>query len=343
MLNKIKWIKATSIATFTLLISSVSASALANEVNIYSYRQTFLIEPILEKFTAQTGIKTNVVFAKSGLIERLKKDGRYSPADVVLTSDFARLMQISDEGLSQAVSSDILTANIPSQFRDNDNQWFALTKRVRNVYASKERMANLSGISYEDLAKPQYKNKVCMRSSKHPYNIALVASMIAHHGSAETKTWLQGLKANLARKPQGNDRGQVKAVKEGECDLALGNSYYFGVMQQDPEQKKWADSVNILFPNQHDRGAHINVSGIAMTKYAPNQDSAKKLMEFLSSSQAQQVYASVNMEYPVNPTVKPSEIVASWGAFKEDNLAMTKVAENRQAAIMLLDEVKFDL
>ncbi|WP_405054132.1 Fe(3+) ABC transporter substrate-binding protein [Thalassotalea nanhaiensis] len=338
-----KWIKATSIATFTLLISSVSASALANEVNIYSYRQTFLIEPILEKFTAQTGIKTNVVFAKSGLIERLKKDGRYSPADVVLTSDFARLMQISDEGLSQAVSSDILTANIPSQFRDNDNQWFALTKRVRNVYASKERMANLSGISYEDLAKPQYKNKVCMRSSKHPYNIALVASMIAHHGSAETKTWLQGLKANLARKPQGNDRGQVKAVKEGECDLALGNSYYFGVMQQDPEQKKWADSVNILFPNQHDRGAHINVSGIAMTKYAPNQDSAKKLMEFLSSSQAQQVYASVNMEYPVNPTVKPSEIVASWGAFKEDNLAMTKVAENRQAAIMLLDEVKFDL
>ena len=343
MLNKIKWIKATSIATFTLLISSVSASALANEVNIYSYRQTFLIEPILEQFTAQTGIKTNVVFAKSGLIERLKKDGRYSPADVVLTSDFARLMQISDEGLSQAVSSDILMANIPSQFRDNDNQWFALTKRVRNVYASKERMANLSGISYEDLAKPQYKNKVCMRSSKHPYNIALVASMIAHHGSAETKTWLQGLKANLARKPQGNDRGQVKAVKEGECDLALGNSYYFGVMQQDPEQKKWADSVNILFPNQHDRGAHINVSGIAMTKYAPNKDSAKKLMEFLSSAQAQQVYASVNMEYPVNPTVKPSEIVASWGDFKEDNLAMTKVAENRQAAIMLLDEVKFDL
>lgn len=343
MLNKNSWIKATSIATFTLFMATISASTLANEVNIYSYRQTFLIEPILEKFTAQTGIKTNVVFAKDGLIERLKKDGRYSPADVVLTSDFARLMQLSDEGLSQAVDSDILSANIPSQFRDDNDQWFALTKRVRNVYASKDRMASLSGISYEDLADPKYKNKVCMRSSKHPYNIALVASMIAHHGTENTKTWLQGLKANLARKPQGNDRGQVKAVKEGECDLALGNSYYFGVMQQDPQQKVWADAVNILFPNQSDRGAHINVSGIAMTKYAPNKDSAKKLMEFLSSTQAQQVYASVNMEYPVNPAVKPSTIVASWGAFKEDTLAMTNIAENRQAAIKLLDEVKFDL
>ncbi|WP_405054191.1 Fe(3+) ABC transporter substrate-binding protein [Thalassotalea psychrophila] len=337
------WIKATSIATFTLLLTSVSANTLANEVNIYTYRQTFLIEPILEKFTAQTGIKTNIVFAKDGLIERLKKDGRYSPADVVLTSDFARLMQISDEGLSQPVSSDILATNIPSQFRDDNNHWFALTKRVRNVYASKDRMASLSGVSYEELADSKYKNKVCMRSSKHPYNIALVASMIAHHGTAETKTWLQGLKANLARKPQGNDRGQVKAVKEGECDLALGNSYYFGVMQQNPEQKVWADAVNILFPNQNNRGAHINVSGIAMTKYAPNKASAKKLMEFLSSAQAQQVYASVNMEYPVNPAVKPSSIVASWGSFKEDELAMTKIAENRQAAIKLLDEVKFDL
>lgn len=343
MLNRINWLKTISIATFSMIITAIPATSLANEVNIYSYRQTFLIEPILDKFTAQTGIKTNVVFAKNGLIERLKKDGRYSPADLVLTSDFSRLMQISDQGLSQAVSSDVLVANIPSQFRDDNNHWFALTKRVRNVYASKDRMASLSGISYEDLAKPEYKNKVCMRSSKHPYNIALVASMIAHHGSVETKTWLQGLKANLARKPQGNDRGQVKAVKEGECDLALGNSYYFGVMQQDAEQKKWADAVNILFPNQNNRGSHINVSGIAMTKYAPNKDAAKKLMEFLSSAQAQQVYASVNMEYPVNPKVKPSSIVASWGEFKEDNLAMTEIAAHRQAAIKLLDEVKFDL
>lgn len=338
-----KSIKTKTLILITAIATSIAPSVVAQEVNIYSYRQTFLIEPILEKFTAETGIKTNVVFAKNGLIERLKKDGKYSPADVVLTSDFARLMQISEEGLSQAVSSEELNNNIPSQFRDENNQWFALTKRVRNVYASKARMSQLTHITYEDLAKPEYKNKVCMRSSKHPYNIALVASMLAHHGEAQTKTWLQGLKANLARKPQGNDRGQVKAVKEGECDLALGNSYYFGVMQNNPEQKQWADAVNIIFPNQVNRGSHINVSGIAMTKYAPNKEAAQTLMEYLSSSKAQHVYASVNMEYPVNPQVKPSDVVASWGEFKEDQLAMSKIAANRQAAIKLLDQVKFDL
>lgn len=343
MLKKINSFKTVSLALLTTIACSFAPSVLAEEVNIYSYRQTFLIEPILEQFTAETGIKTNVVFAKQGLIERLKKDGKYSPADVVLTSDFARLMQISDEGLSQAVNSDVLNNNIPTQFRDDSNHWFALTKRVRNVYASKERMADVTQITYEDLAKPEYKNKICMRSSKHPYNIALVASMIAHHGEAKTTTWLEGLKANLARKPQGNDRGQVRAVKEGECDLALGNSYYFGVMQNNPEQKQWADAVNILFPNQENRGSHINVSGIAMTKYAPNKAAAQTLMEYLSSTKAQHVYASVNMEYPVNPQVKPSDVVAAWGEFKEDPLAMSEIAENRKKAIKLLDQVKFDL
>ncbi|NMP15206.1 Fe(3+) ABC transporter substrate-binding protein [Thalassotalea sp. Y01] len=338
-----KWIKSTSAAVLTLMAGSIFASANAEEVNIYSYRQSFLIEPILSKFTEQTGIKTNVVFAKKGLVEKLKKEGQYSPADVLLSSDFSRLMEMTSAGLSQPVNSDVLNKNIPSQFRDVDQHWYALTKRVRNVYASKERMGELTGISYEALAAPEYKGKICMRSSKHPYNIALIASMIAHHGEAQTKTWLEGLKANLARKPQGNDRAQVRAVKEGECDLALGNSYYFGVMQSIPEQKVWADAVNILFPNQGDRGAHVNVSGIAMTKYAPNKDAAVKLMEFLSSEVAQQSYASVNMEYPVNPQVKPSEIVASWGEFKEDTIALSEISKHRKTAIKLLDQLKFDL
>ncbi|WP_371186562.1 Fe(3+) ABC transporter substrate-binding protein [Thalassotalea maritima] len=313
------------------------------EVNIYSYRQPFLIEPILAKFTEQTGITANIVYAKSGLVEKLKKEGEYSPADILLTSDFARLMEMTESGLSQVVESDVLDTNIPAQFRDEQHHWYALTKRVRNVYASKARLADLQDISYEALANPEYQGKICMRSGKHPYNLGLVASMIAHHGEADTKTWLEGLKANQARKPQGNDRAQVRAIKEGECDLAIGNSYYFGKMLLDPEQKVWADSVNILFPNQQDRGSHINVSGVAMTKHAPNKQHAIALIEFLSSAQAQQDYAEVNMEYPVNPNVKASQMVASWGDFKEDSIALSEIVKHRATAIKLLDEVKFDL
>ncbi|MDN3652014.1 Fe(3+) ABC transporter substrate-binding protein [Thalassotalea ponticola] len=332
-----------AVALLSVLSVSVSTQVSAKEVNIYSYRQPFLIEPILAQFSEQTGIKTNVVFAKKGLLEKLKKEGRYSPADVLLTSDFARLIEMTEAGLSQAVRSDVLNANIPQHFRDSDQHWYALTKRVRNIYASKERMGDLTNISYEDLAKPEYRGKICMRSSKHPYNIALIASMIAHHGEQQTRVWLEGVKANLARKPQGNDRAQVRAIKEGECDLGLGNSYYFGVMQQNPEQKAWADAVNILFPNQQSRGAHVNVSGIALTKYAPNKDEAIKLMEFLSSQAAQQAYASVNMEYPVNPNVAASDIVASWGTFKEDTIALSEITKHRKTAIKLLDQLKFDL
>jgi len=331
--------------TLAVLIGlTVSAPALADDaVNIYSFRQPFLIQPILDDFTKQTGIETNVVFAKKGLIERVKREGKHSRADLVLTSNFSDLVQLDELNLTQAINSETVNENVPAKFRDNEGQWIALTKRVRNVYSSKDRMGPLADLSYEDLALPKYKGKLCTRSGKHPYNLGLVASMIAHHGEAQTKQWLEGVKANLARKPQGNDRAQVKAVKEGLCDLALGNSYYFGKMIQDPAQKTWADAVNINFPNQGDRGSHINVSGVVMTKYAKNPENALKLIEFMTDNKAQNMYASVNMEYPVKPGVELSSLVASWGNFTEDSLPLDEISKYRPLALKLIDEVKFDL
>jgi len=327
---------------FLIVVTSVSYAD-SQEVNIYSYRQPFLIDPITEQFTKETGIKVNIIYAKDGIAEKLQREGKYSPADLVLTSDFNRLLEITDKGLTQSVESEVLSQNIPSQYRDDDSHWFALTTRARVIYASKERIDNAETLSYEDLASEKFKGKICVRSGKHPYNISLVASMIAHHGEAETKAWLLGLKDNLARKPQGNDRGQVKAIKEGVCDVSLGNSYYYGKMLTDEAQKPWAEAVNIIFPNQNDRGAHINISGVAMAKYAPNKENALALMNFLSNEQAQSLYASLNMEYPVNTKVEPSEIVKSWGDYQADTLSLTTIAKYHTAAFKLLDEVKFDL
>jgi iron(III) transport system substrate-binding protein len=326
------------------LLLLVAGSALAdNVVNIYSYRQPFLINPILGTFTKTTGIITKVVFAKKGLLERLKREGKFSPADVVLTANFSLMLQLTDSNVTQAFQSDTVNKNVPEAMRDPNQQWIALTKRVRNIYSSKARMGDLSNVSYEDLASKQYKGKICTRSGKHPYNIALVSSMIAHHGEQQTKQWLLDVKSNLARKPQGNDRAQVKAIKEGLCDLSLGNSYYFGKMLQDEKQKVWADAVNINFPNQKNRGSHINVSGVVMAKYAPNKSNALALIEYLTSDSAQQLYASLNMEYPVKAGVKLDPMVASWGKFKEDSISIAKVAAFRQKALALLDETRFDL
>lgn len=328
-----------------ILLSTVTClpAMAAEEINIYSFRQPFLIQPILDDFTKQTGIKTNVVFAKKGLIERVKREGKHSRADVVLTSNFSALMQLESMDLTQPIKSDVVTKNVPASFRDPEGQWVALTKRVRNVYSSKERLGKLDALTYEELADVKYKGKICTRSGKHPYNLGLVASMVAHHGEAETKSWLEGVKANLARKPQGNDRAQVKAVKEGLCDLALGNSYYFGKMLQDEKQKPWADSVYINFPNQTNRGSHLNVSGVVLTKYSKNKENALKLIEFMTDNKAQNMYASMNMEYPVKPGVALSELVASWGEFKEDNLPLSEISKYRPLALKLIDEVKFDL
>jgi len=325
-----------------IALTAASASALAEEVNIYSLRQAFLIEPIMDKFTQETGIKVNILFAKKGLIERVKREGELSPADLVLTTDISRLVQLTSQDLTQPVNSAVLNSNIPSQYRDPENEWFALTTRVRNIYSSSDRVGPVA-ITYQDLATPEFKGKICTRSGKHPYNVSLVSSVIAHEGEAAAKVWLEKVKGNLARKPQGNDRAQVKAVKDGLCDYALGNNYYLGKMLADPKQVSWAEAVNINFPNQKTTGAHVNVSGVVLAKYAPNKENAIKLMEFLSADIAQQMYAEVNYEYPVNPTVQPSALVASWGQFKADVLPLAEIAKQHKTAVKLLDEVKFDL
>ncbi|MEQ9334583.1 Fe(3+) ABC transporter substrate-binding protein [Thalassobaculum sp.] len=323
--------------------SATGSAAAAGEVNIYSLRQPFLIEPLLKAFTEKTGIKTNVVFAKDGVVERMKAEGANSPADVILTVDIGRLNDAVEAGVVQPVSSKTLDANVPASFRDPEGRWFALTQRARLIYAAKDRVKPGEITSYEQLADPKWKGRICTRSGKHDYNVALLAAMIAHHGEAKAETWLEGLKVNLARKPQGNDRGQVKAIKEGECDLALGNNYYYGAMLSNDEQKPWAEAVNPVFPTiGGTKGTHVNVSGIALSKSAPNRDNAVKLMEFLSGNDAQEIYATANYEYPVNPQVKWSPLVESWGRFTPDDLPLSAIAELRGAAVKMVDRVGYD-
>ncbi len=333
-----------------LILSAIAAgiingtAAAAEEVNVYSYRQPFLVEPMFSEFTKESGIKVNVKFAKEGLAEKMVQEGEYSPADVVLATDISRLIELVDKEVVQPLDSKIVKANIPEQYRDSDNEWFALTLRTRNVYSSRDRVGKLgSDFSYADLASPKFEGKICTRSGKHPYNVSLISSMIAHQGEAATKSWLEGVKANLARKPQGNDRAQVKAIKEGLCDVSLGNSYYLGKMINDEKQKAWADSVYINFPDQATTGTHVNISGMALAKYAPNRDNAQKLMEFLTRDKAQQMYAEVNYEYPVKDGVERSELVKSWGDFKADMIKLEDIAKYHSAAVKLVDEVKFDL
>lgn len=323
-------------------VAFAGTAASAQEVNVYSLRQEFLVEPLFEKFTAETGIKVNVIFAEKGLVERIKQEGANSPADILMTVDISRIQQAVDAGVTEAVSNDVLSANIPAHLRDPEGHWFALTQRGRAIYASKERVAEGAITSYEDLADPKWEGKVCTRSGTHVYNVALFASMIAHHGEEKAQEWLEGLKNNLARKPQGNDRGQVKAIKEGECDVAIGNTYYFGKMMDNEEQRPWAESVNIVFPNQDGRGMSMNISGMSLIKSAPNQENAVKLMEFLAGDVAQQIYAEVNYEYPVKPGVEWAENVKSWGTFKADELSLAEIARLSPDAIKMVDQIGYN-
>ncbi len=324
------------------LLAGTALPAFADgEVNIYSYRQPDLIKPVLDAFTKQTGITTNVLFLDKGLVERIKAEGENSPADVILTVDIARLTEAKEGGVVQPVKDAKIEANIPASFRDPDGDWFGLTTRGRVVYASKERVAQ-DEITYEELADPKWKGKICMRDGQHSYNIGLIASMIAHNGAEATEKWLTGLKNNLVRKPDGNDRSQAKAIWAGECDLALGNTYYVGLMLTDtkePEQKEWAGAIKVLFPNAKDRGTHVNVSGMALAKYAPDKENAIKLMEFLSSREAQQIYAEQVFEYPVLPGAEPSAVVKSFGEIHPDKLALTDIAKYRKQASELVDKV----
>jgi len=336
-----------SIAATILSVAALSTASIASaaEVNLYSSRQPFLMKPLLTAFTKETGIKVNMVYLKKGMLERLKSERRNSPADLILVSDIGNLHNHDKAGLLQGVSSAKLSANIPPNYRHPDGHWFGLTTRARVIFASKARVKPGEVTTYEDLAAPHMKGRVCIRSGKHVYNVSLLASIVAASGEAAAKKWAAGVKANLARKPQGNDRAQVKAVYQGECDVAVGNTYYMGKMatnEKSPEQKEWAKSVNIIFPNQAGRGTHVNVSGAGVTKSAKNKANAIKLIEFLSDDAAQKIYAESNFEYPVKPGVAVHPMVASWGKFKADKAYLSNIAKQRTTATKLVDQVAFN-
>jgi iron(III) transport system substrate-binding protein len=336
--------RAAALVIFSALTSAPvpgAHAAEANEANVYSYRQLYLIEPLFKAFTNATGIKVNVSFAEKGLIECMAAEGRNSPADVLLTMDVGNLMQPKEAGIGRPIYSAALEAAIPAAYRDMDG----FTRCARVVYASKKRVS-ADRIPYEELADPKWRGKICIRSGQHVYKVALIALMITVHGDEEwTKTWLKGVKTNLAHKPAGEDRMQVKDVYAGECDIAVGNTYYMGPTLRDdkePEQKEWANSVDILFPITLDRGTHVNISGAVVATYAPHLENAIKLLEFLAHDEGQKTYAQANRECPVKAGVPWSPPVQSWGDFKPDRISLNEVAALRKKASELVDKVGFD-
>jgi len=356
---------------FATAFAAIASPAVA-DVNIYTTRQPDLIAPVMDAFTAETGIVVNLAFVDDGLVERLKAEGKRSPADLVMTVDIANLQQIVDADVIQPVVNDVLAANVPANLRSPDNLWFGLTTRARVIYASRDRVADGEITTYEDLASAKWAGRICTRSGLHNYNLALTSAVIAHAGvdgatawAAGVKSnlnynlaltsaviahagvdgataWAAGVKSNLARKPEGNDRAQVKAIWAGQCDISLGNTYYMGQMLADEEQTAWANSVRIVFPTFENGGTHVNVSGVAMTKAAPNRADALQLLEFLVSPAAQGIYAELNSEYPVLGGAPVSDMVASWGEFTADDVALTDLASNRPTALRLMEVVDFD-
>jgi len=325
-------------AAAAILIASQAAAAA--EVNLYSARQEQLIRPILDQFTAETGVKVNLLSdGGDKLLARIQAEGANSPADILLTVDVARLEQAKDAGIFVPVQSTVLEEAIPAHLRDSDNQWFGLSKRARVLVYAKDRVKPEELSTYEALADDVWQGRIAVRSSSNTYNQSLTASMIAANGAEATEAWAKGLVENFARKPQGGDRDQIQAVAAGEADIAIVNTYYLGGMLagNDADQKAAADKVAVFFPNQDGRGTHVNVSGAGVLKTATNHDDAVKLIEFLTSEEAQKFYAEVNQEYPVRPGVPASDIVSAWGPFKEDTVAITRLGELNREAVEVMD------
>lgn len=329
----------------TLLFAAgfTTAGAADREVNVYSYRQLALVKPIFDAFREATGIRVNLVSANKGLIERLQREGANSPADLLFTVDIGRLNDAKRAGVTQGIKTDALLESIPPQFRDPDGHWYGLTLRSRLAYVSRARVALADGPkSYEELADPKWRGRICTRSGSHDYQVALTAAFIEHYGETRTEDWLRGLKANLARKPQGNDRAQVKAISEGVCDISLGNNYYYGLMLNNPDQKVWAEAVAPVFPVFIGHGTHVNLSGVSLTRAAPNRDNAIELMKFLTSDAAQKLYAALNYEYPVVDGVERPPLLVAMGDFTADDVSLPAVAEHRAAALKLIDKVGYN-
>jgi len=324
----------------SIALLSISVNALASEVNLYSARKEALIKPALKNFTKQTGIKVNLVTGKAdALLKRLESEGKNTPADLFITTDAGRLYRAKTANVLQTVSSDKLNAAIPANYRDPEGFWYGLSLRARPIFYVKGVVDPKTLSTYEDLAKDNFKGKICIRSSSNIYNQSLVASMIEAVGVEKTQQWANKFVQNLARKPKGGDRDQIKGAAAGQCDLAIANTYYFGKMLAGKKaaQKKAAMAMNIFWPNQGDRGTHVNISGAGVTKYAKNKDNAIRLIEFLSSKESQRWYADINFEYPVRTDVAPSKLLAQWGEFKADSINLDVLGKNNAEAVRIMD------
>lgn len=333
-------------ALLLLAATALSCPAAASELNLYTTREPGLVQPLLDAFTRDTGIKVNTVFVKDGLLERVKAEGARSPADVLMTVDSGNLLDLATAGVTQPVRSRVLEAAIPAHLRGATGQWYALSLRDRVLYA--DRGLKLDGFAYEDLAKPQWKGRVCIRSGQHPYNISLVAAMIAHQGAAKTEAWLRGVKGNLARKAAGGDRDVARDILAGICDVGIANAYYVGRMKSAPagdEQRAWGDAIQVVrpvFASAKGGGTHVNISGAAVARHAPNRANAVRLLEYLVGDEAQRLYARANYEYPVKRGVALDPVVASFGPMRVDTLPLAQIYRHRKQASALVDKVGFD-
>ncbi len=324
-----------------LTLVSLSAPSLSAEVNVYSGRKEALIKPLLDRFTEQTGIKTRLVAAKADkLLVRLQNEGRNTPADLFITVDAGRLHRAKKAGVLQPVESEALKRSVPAHLRDPEGQWYGLSQRARVIFYARDRVRPEDLSTYEDLADPRWKGKICIRGSGNIYNQSLVASLSIANGEKATEEWARGLVRNMARPPRGGDRDQIMAAAAGQCDLAVANTYYYGKMltnSKNPAQKKAARKMGLFWPNQQGRGTHVNVSGAGVTRYAKNRDEAIRLLEFLVSPEAQKWYAEVNFEYPVVEGVETSERLRSWGDFKADRVNLDRLGELNPLAVRIMD------
>ena len=329
-------------AATALVAVAAPALAQSGEVNVYTYRERGLIQPLFDAFTKDTGIKVNVISASSGLEQRIKTEGANSPADLLLTVDIGRIEEAVRAGITQPIKSDVLDKAVAPQYRDPEGHWYGISMRARIVYASKERVKE-NAITYEELADPKWKGKICIRSGQYIYNNALFAAFLAHHGEAATEQWLRGLKANLAQKPSGGDRETARDIAAGKCDLGIANTYYWALMlNKEADRKPWAEATRVILSTFKDGGTHVNLSGVVLASHAPNKANALKLAEWLVGDTAQHMYADVNYEYPVRPGIAINPTIAGYGTLKADTLPLSKIADHKRKAADLVDKVGFD-